>query len=65
MNLNWYAAEILMKQQQVKMERTSRGAWKWLKIKQEKLVNKTPYLIGSESLCCVFNNGKQVCGNHC
>jgi hypothetical protein len=29
MNLNWVAAEILMKQGQMEIERSVREAWKW------------------------------------
>ncbi|MCY9667632.1 hypothetical protein M5X11_22385 [Paenibacillus alginolyticus] len=29
MNLNWFAAEMLMKQGQMKIERSAREAWKW------------------------------------
>ncbi|WP_179281536.1 hypothetical protein [Paenibacillus sp. VTT E-133280] len=55
MNLNWFAAEMLMKQHQREIERSAREAWKWSEAmpkQSARFFNRRPIIRATPTTCC-------------
>ncbi|CAG7643526.1 hypothetical protein PAECIP111802_03038 [Paenibacillus allorhizosphaerae] len=54
MNFNWLAAEYLMKQQQLEIERSAREAWKWKMPKElsNRFLWRRQLTIANTTACC-------------
>jgi len=54
MNLNWFAAEYLMKQEQREIERSAREAWKWQNPTElsSRFLRRRQLTIANKAACC-------------
>lgn len=55
MNLNWFAAEMLMRQRQMEIERSAREAWKWSDAMQKqsgRFFSRRQIIRATPTACC-------------